>query len=158
MISINHSGLPVDAIPVFFDCLWGIDKQVQLNAALGWSIWGAQVALGNAFDASVFPENADTAMLKQVQIEAQYAQAHYFIGENQILNHCQSIQNIPTMIIHGQQDLVCPPEAAWSLHKQLPKSDYTCLPNAGHIAKGEQMIDALIRATDAMAISIRESQ
>ncbi len=154
MSSINYNGHATDAMQVFFDCLWGEDKQRQLNAALGWSIWGAQVALGNEFDLSTLPESADSAMLEQVRIEAHYAKARYFLSENQILNNCKKIQDIPTIIIHGRRDLVCPLEAAWSLHKQLPKADYTCLPNTGHIAKGDEMIDALIRATDTMATQL----
>jgi proline iminopeptidase len=154
MSSINHNGHSSTAMQVFFDCLDSDDQQQQLNAALGWSLWGAQVALGNTFELSTFPDSADTSMLKQVRIEAHYAKARYFMKENQILNHCAGINNIPTIIIHGQQDLVCPLEAAWSLYKQLPKSDYTCLPNAGHIAKGDDMVDALIRATDTMAAQL----
>ena len=158
MSSINHNGHASDAMHVFFNCLWGEDEQLQLNAALGWSIWGAQVALGNEFDLSTFPKSADTAMLKQVCIEAHYAQARYFLNENQILNHCAVLQDIPTIIIHGRQDLVCPLEAAWSLQKQLPKALYMCLPNTGHIAKGDEMIDALIRATDTMATQLVNSR
>jgi proline iminopeptidase len=142
----------------FYDCLLSDDHAQQLNAALGWSIWGAQVALGNAFSLSDMPQTGDTNMLKQVRIEAHYAKARYFLNENQILDNCHAIQEIPTVIIHGRQDLVCPLEAAWSLHKQLPKSRYLCLPNAGHIAKGEQMINALIRAIDAMAIELESSR
>ena len=154
MSSIQHNGDTSDVMQVFFNCLWGEDEQLQLNAALGWSIWGAQVALGNAFDLSTLPASADTAMLKQVRIEAHYAKARYFLKDNQILAHCAVLQDIPAMIIHGRQDLVCPIEAAWVLHKQLPNVGYTCLPNTGHIAKGDEMIDALIRATDTMAIQL----
>ncbi|MEE9413289.1 MAG: prolyl aminopeptidase [Methylococcales bacterium] len=154
MSTINHNRHATDAMQVFFDCLWGDDQQLQLNAALGWSIWGAQVALGNEFDLSTFPESADTAMLKQVRIEAHYAKADYFLSENQILKHCAGLQEIPAIIIHGRQDFVCPLESAWKLHKQLPKSHYICLPNTGHIAKGDEMIDALIQATDTLATQL----
>ena len=158
MSSINHNGHSAHAIQAFFDCLSSENQQQQLNAALGWSIWGAQVALGDEFDLSTFPKSADTAMLRQVRIEAHYAKARYFLSDNQILNHCSRIQEIPTMIIHGRQDLVCPLETAWSLHKQLPKARYTCLPHTGHIAKGEEMIDALIHATDTMAAQLVNSR
>lgn len=156
--SINLNVLSPNIMQTFYDCLWSDDQTLQLNAALGWSIWGAQVALGNAFSLSDMPQTGDTNMLKQVRIEAHYAKARYFLNENQILDNCHAIQEIPTVIIHGRQDLVCPLEAAWSLHKQLPKSRYLCLPNAGHIAKGEQMINALIRAIDAMAIELESSR
>jgi proline iminopeptidase len=60
------------------------------------------------------------------------------------------LKNIPTIIIHGQNDLTCPLEAGWRLSKALPQAKYVVLPNAGHVAKGEEMIDALVSATDEM--------
>ncbi len=149
--SIDHNGSALDAVKVFINRLFNGTRQQQLDAALGWSIWGAQVALGNEFDLSVIPEHADDDMLKQVKIEAHYAKAHYFLNENQILANCKRIQTIPTTIIHGRQDLVCPLEAAWSLSKQLPKAIFICLPNTGHIAKGDEMINALVNTTDTVA-------
>jgi proline iminopeptidase len=84
-------------------------------------------------------------------MEIHYAVQHYFIEDNQILEHCDLLQNIPTTIIHGQYDLVCPMEAGLSLYKALPNVDYIVLPNAGHIAQHEEMIDALVGATDRFA-------
>ena len=60
------------------------------------------------------------------------------------------------MIIHGRQDLVCPIEAGLVLHQALPQATYVILPNAGHIAQGEEMIDALVNATDQFAEKLRK--
>jgi proline iminopeptidase len=87
-------------------------------------------------------------MVKQVGMELHYAKHHYFVSENQILENCALLRNIPTVIIHGRQDLVCPIEAGMKLHQALPEADYIILPNAGHIAQGAEMIDALVSATD----------
>jgi proline iminopeptidase len=57
----------------------------------------------------------------------------------------------PTVIIHGRYDLVCPMEAGLSLYQTLPDAEYIVLPNSGHIAQGEEMIDALVTATDKIA-------
>ena len=114
-----------------------------------WLAWGAQVALGNAYN------HAPTPITKldrlQVRMELHYAHHHYFIEDNQILRHCQLLQHIPALIIHGQYDLTCPLEAGWQLHQALPQSKLLVLPNSGHIAKGEEMIDALVNATDTLA-------
>jgi proline iminopeptidase len=45
-------------------------------------------------------------------------------------------------------DLVCPIEAGRSLQLVMPHAEYIILPYAGHIAQGEDMIDALVNATD----------
>jgi proline iminopeptidase len=61
------------------------------------------------------------------------------------------LQAIPTRIIHGRQDFLCPLEAGHKLHQALPNADYVILPNAGHVAQHEEMIDALVTATDDFA-------
>ena len=131
--------------------LWGTDEVTKRRVAKEWTAWGAQVSLGSDYQADKMAEHATEKMLKQVMMELHYAKHHYFIYENQILENCHLLADIPSIIIHGRYDLVCPMEAALALHKALPDAEYIVLPNAGHIAKGEQMIDALVTATDKMA-------
>ncbi len=133
------------------DALWGDDQVAQRRAAREWMAWGGQVALGNDFQPDRKSEHATEKMVKQVRMELHYAKHHYFIEENQILANCGSLIDIPTVIIHGRLDFVCPLEAGYSLHKALPNAEYILLPDAGHIAQGKDMINALIVATDQFA-------
>ncbi len=133
------------------DALWGDDQIAQRRAAREWMAWGGQVALGNDFQPDRKSEHATEKMVKQVRMELHYAKHHYFIEENQILANCYSLTDIPTVIIHGRLDFVCPLEAGYNLHKALPNAEYILLPDAGHIAQGKDMIDALVTATDQFA-------
>lgn len=133
------------------DALWGEDEVAKRRVAKEWTAWGDQVALGNDYQVSQKGEHATEKMVKQVRMELHYARHHYFIEENQILENCDELLEIPTTIIHGRNDFVCPMEAGYSLHKALPNAEYIVLPNAGHIAKGKEMIDALVTATDKFA-------
>jgi proline iminopeptidase len=130
--------------------VFGDNRALAEQAAQQWQAWGGQVALGNDFQYSEQPVSERD--LLQVQMELHYAKQRYFINENQILENCGILQTIPTIIIHGQQDLTCPLEAGWRLHQALPQAEYVVLPNSGHIAKGDEMIDALVTATDKMAL------
>jgi proline iminopeptidase len=131
--------------------LFGSDEVTKRRVTKAWLAWGAQVALGRDYQPAAETEHITEKMVKQVRMELHYAKHHYFLSENQILLNCNALQAIPTVIIHGRYDLVCPIEAAVALHKALPHADYTVLPTAGHIAKGDEMIHALVSATDAMA-------
>lgn len=133
------------------DALWGDDQIAQRRATREWMAWGGQVALGNDFQPDRKSEHATEKMVKQVRMELHYAKHHYFIEENQILANCYSLTDIPTVIIHGRLDFVCPLEAGYNLHKALPNAEYIFLPDAGHIAQGKDMIDALVTATDQFA-------
>ncbi|MDX8128947.1 prolyl aminopeptidase [Methylomonas sp. OY6] len=131
------------------EAIFGADQDVAKRAAQQWQAWSGQVALGNDYLESM--ESVSEQMLRQVKMELSYAIHDYFIRENQILENCAALQSIPTIIIHGRNDLTCPIEAGWRLHQALPQSRYLVLPNAGHIARGDEMIDALVSATDEMA-------
>jgi len=135
------------------DALWHEDKGAQKRAAKAWMDWGGQVALGNEFQPEADGEVTEQ-MIQQVRMEMHYARHRYFIEENQILKNCGRLQAIPTVIIHGRYDLVCPMEAGMKLVQALPAADYIVLPNAGHIAKGDEMIDALVTASDRFAAGL----
>ncbi|WP_341327522.1 prolyl aminopeptidase [Methylotuvimicrobium sp. KM2] len=140
-----------DPVQGLCDALWGEDELARLRAAKEWTAWGGQVALGSDFKSAPHEKHATYTMLEQVRMELHYAKHRYFIDENQILDNCACLEAIPTIIIHGRNDLVCPIEAGWRLHKAMPHAEFIVLPNAGHIAQGKDMIDALVSATDAMA-------
>lgn len=131
--------------------LWGDDEASKQIATRAWLVWGAQVALGSLFQVDKIGGQITERMVKQAQMELHYARNRYFVSENQILENCHLIRAIPTIIIHGRQDLLCPLEAGMRLHQALPDAGYIVLPNAGHIAQGEEMIDALVAATDRFA-------
>ncbi len=135
--------------------LWGDDQLTQRRVARAWAAWGAQVSLGRDYQPDRETEHVTEKMVKQVMMELHYAKHHYFIAENQILENCHLLESIPAIIIHGRYDLVCPMEAAAALHKFLPHAEYQVLADSGHIAKGEEMIDALVNATDNMAEKLR---
>ena len=137
-----------DLLQKLCGAVFGEEPVAAESAARHWQQWGGQVALGVDFVPS--PELVDARAVKQVQMELHYAWNHYFITEDQVLLNCALLQDIPTIIIHGQNDLTCPLEAGWLLSQALPQARYVVLPNAGHVAKGEEMIDALVSATDEM--------
>ena len=133
-----------------YSAVFGDNQLNQRRATKAWMEWGGQVALLQDYQEDEKPAPISKKMVQQVQMEMHYAKNKYFIDENQVLNHCDDLQNIPTVIVHGRKDLVCPIEAALSLSKVMPNAEFIVLPNAGHIASGDEMIDALVDATDRL--------
>lgn len=134
--------------PALYAAVFAEDRLVAMRAAKQWQNWGGLVALGYAFVDDDRPLTEQD--LKQVRMELHYARQGYFIKENQILENCAILRDIPAIIIHGQNDLTCPLESGWQLHQVLPHAQYIVCPNSGHVARGEEMIDALVSATDQM--------
>ncbi|MCK5872892.1 MAG: prolyl aminopeptidase [Methylococcales bacterium] len=127
------------------------DELSQRRAAKAWMNWSGQVALGDAYQETHGAEHVTEKMLKQVRMELHYAIHNYFIDEGQVLDNCEALTELPCIIIHGRHDLMCPVEGAMSLHNVLPSAQYFVLPHSGHVAKGEEMIDALVSSTNTMA-------
>ncbi len=134
--------------------LTGADELAQRRAARAWEQWSRQVVLGGEAEAAGPDEHVSRATVNQARIELHYAVNGYFLPEDAILEGCGGIAHLPAHIIHGRRDLVCPVEAAYRLHRALPRSSLRILPQAGHIAAGEDMVGALVEATDTMATTL----
>jgi len=135
----------------------GADELGQRRMAREWTLWTSRVALGDGFNPEALSDHVPAQVLNQARIELHYARHRYFIEEGQTLAHCDRLRNVPVVLIHGRRDLVCPLEAAFTLHRSLPHSELRVLPNAGHIAAGEEMLDALVTATDEMRARLVQS-
>jgi proline iminopeptidase len=136
-----------ERVESLYQTVCGTDHQAAIKAAQAWEAWGSQLALGADYNGEADTGNEEK-LVAQVKMELHYAKNHYFIEDNQILNQCGTLTDIPAVIIHGRQDLVCPLAAGWQLAHALPQADFNVLPTAGHIAQGEAMVDALVTAMD----------
>ncbi|NOQ14712.1 MAG: prolyl aminopeptidase [Methyloprofundus sp.] len=143
--------LPEKNIDALYTALWGEDEVTVRRVTRAWIQWSSQVAVGKAYREMKELEHISQKMVDQVRMELNFARHHYFIAEDQVLQNCACLQEIPTIIIHGRYDFVCPMAAGFSLSKALPNAEYKVLEHAGHIAHGDEMIDALIGASDEMA-------
>jgi proline iminopeptidase len=127
----------------------GNDELARRRVAREWDAWGRRVSLGSDF-ASPETEVSASNLVAQVRVEIHYAVNAYFLRENQVLEECLNIRGIPVILLHGRYDLVCPVEAGYTLSLALPESRLEVLPNSAHITRGEEMVDALVRATGEM--------
>lgn len=127
------------------------DAAVVERAAQAWEAWSGAVvmfSIDQAGNGAAGP--IDTAVAK-ARIEMHYAANGYFMQENALLDGAAALPRVPTTIIHGARDLTCPAQAAFALHQALPHATLEILRTAGHLSSETPMVDALVRATDAMA-------
>ena len=75
----------------------------------------------------------------------------------QLLDGCGVMKDMKVMITHGRCDYVCQPQAAYALAEALraaglPEELLTLefVAGAGHSDSEPGLVDALVRATDAM--------
>jgi len=135
-------------IPAYYKRLTSEDVEIRRAAAKEWTRW--EMATSRLFPD---PEYLDKAEDLDFAVAFARIECHYFINgifveDGFILNHTKSIEKIPTVIVQGRYDMVCPVKSAWELHKQLPNSTLHIVPDAGHSMGEVPIAKALVEATD----------
>lgn len=69
-----------------------------------------------------------------------------FLEEGQLFKDVGKISHIPTIIINGRYDVICPPITAYRLHKLLHKSKLIIAEGAGHWMGEKPIENALLEA------------
>ena len=139
-----------DLISAYYSRLTSEDVEVRRAAAREWTRW--EMATSRLFPD---PEYLDKAEDLDFAVAFARIECHYFINaifveEAYILNQASVIQKIPTTIVQGRYDMVCPARSAWQLHKALPNSKLVMVPDAGHSMGEVSIARELVAATDAI--------
>jgi proline iminopeptidase len=141
-----------DMVRAYYKLLTGNDSQRVRQAAKTWSVWeGALSFLRlNPDYIAKFEEDEYAAAFARIE-------CHYFINkgffrtDNQLIEEVGRIRKIPTVIVQGRYDVVCPMKSAWELHTAWPEADLRIVPDAGHSAFEPGNIHELVSATDRFA-------
>jgi proline iminopeptidase len=141
--SMNH-------IHEYYRLLTSHNELEKMQAAKQWSLWEGRCATlrPNPQIAQAF--SRPRLALALARIEAHYFVNHAFIDDNQIISACEILADIPSIIIHGRYDMVCPLDNAYTLQKSWPKAQLRIIRDAGHSSKEPGIADALVKATDEM--------
>jgi proline iminopeptidase len=138
-----------DLVGAYYKRLTSDDEKVSHEAARAWRIWEGSTS-------KLLP---DPKLIERFG-EAEFALAiariecHYFINniflpsENYLLENVSKIRHIPTVIVQGRYDVLCPMTSAWELHKAFPEAELVVVPDAGHSASEKGTLSALVEATD----------
>ncbi|MDX2216111.1 MAG: prolyl aminopeptidase [Oculatellaceae cyanobacterium bins.114] len=141
-----------DLIGAYYKRLTSSDREIRAIAAQAWSIWEASTS-----------KLVPNVNLQQKFGEQHFAEAfariecHYFVNrgfmepEDQLLQNVDRIRHIPTVIVQGRYDVVCPMVSAWELHKVWAEAEFIIVPDAGHSMTEPGIGSALIDATDRFA-------
>ena len=65
-------------------------------------------------------------------LEWHYTKNNFFLKKNEIISNIKKIKNIPTIIIQGRYDLICPPKSAFLLAKKLSNCELNIIESSGH--------------------------
>jgi proline iminopeptidase len=124
-----------DLMAAYQKRLFGEDIQLQLDAARHWSVWEGSTCHMIPDSQHIEDTADDSFALAFARIENHYFMNNgFFDHENWILDNVDKIRHIPTVLIQGRYDVVCPMTTAHDLKANFPESEIIIVPEAGHSA------------------------
>lgn len=128
----------------------------QLRAAAAWTEWEASTMNLVPDAAAIHNFLTDNKALSIGRIECYYTLKNFFIeSDNWILDHAAVMKDIPTRIVQGRFDVICPAQSAWDLHSALPQSELNIVQLGGHSPLDPAMAEELVRATEEFKTQAR---
>ncbi len=146
--SVEHG----DLMGAYYRRLTSSDAATRLAAAVAWTTWESRTSFLLPDDGHVAATQVDEFALAFARIECHYfVNGGFFEVDGQLLRDAPRLADIPTVIVQGRYDVVCPMRSAWDLRKVMPHAQLTVVADAGHSAFEPGIASALVAATDRFA-------
>lgn len=132
------------------------DMQISAPAAIRWNAFESSFMRLKPLEASTNSATktlADAQKEQAIEVARARVQTHYiqhqcFIDGDSLLKSAAILNKIPTVIVQGRYDMVCPPQTAWDLSRAMPEAEFVMVADAGHSAMELGITSALIAATE----------
>ena len=140
------------------DLIQHSDSTAQWRYAKAWTKYEASIgALLPSTEFLAGLESPSPAMARGVYtlglFENYYMANRCFLEEGQLWRDLGKIRDIPVIVVNGRYDMICPPVAAYRLHRELPKSKLIIAEGAGHWMGDKPVEQALLKAALEMDTS-----
>jgi proline iminopeptidase len=138
-----------DMVAAYYKRLTSNNDSVRIEAAKAWSIWEASTS-------KLVQSEKSLHAFEDAKVAEAFAriECHYFINrgffdtDEWLLENVDKIRHIPTVIVQGRYDVVCPMVSAWELHRAFPEADFEIVQDAGHSMTEEGIATKLVEYTD----------
>lgn len=132
------------------EALGSADVAVREAAALRW--WSHEQALAGTSASTMAPSGEALAF----QVDRLRVQAHYLVHgcwlqSPTLLERCEAVPRVPTLLLHARDDRICPAEGAIALHQRLPQATLQWVDEGGHDPAHPAMAGATVAALDHFA-------
>jgi proline iminopeptidase len=135
-------------LPALAQALHGDAAEAARRAARTW--WRAEQALAGSHAGE---PDADTlaALVDRYRVQSHYLLAGCFLNDPPLLARCARLPPVPTLLLHGSADRICPPAGAAELLRHVPHAALKLIDGAGHDPTHPAMVGAMLRALDGYA-------
>ena len=136
-------------LKAYYKRLTSKNYKTRINAATAWSKWEASTSKLIHNEKTLHQFDNEKVAEAFARIECHYfINKGFFKSDGWILENLTPIKKIPTIIVQGRYDIICPMQSAWDLHNQLPNSQLIIIPDSGHSMLEKGIQKKLIEITD----------
>ena len=142
-----------DLLEAYWRRMTGDDKDLALQAAKHWAVY-------ETLCCTLLPDPsfADHFADPEVAWAIGRLEAHYFRNvqpdpDTLLLDRIDRIRHIPAFAVHGRYDIVCAIKNLDDLTAAWPELDTQVVPDAGHSSHEPGITQALVAATDRIALT-----
>ena len=149
----------------FEAAIFNDDLQISAPSATAWNAYESAIMRLKPVEDQAEAKTETNAETKQktpqeiteqskIEVARARVQIHYikhqcFIDGEAMLIDAAKLKDVPTNIVQGRYDMVCPPQTAWALQQAMPHAKLVMVADAGHSAMEIGVTSALIEASDA---------
>ena len=145
-----------DVLSAFSRRIFSDDVTTNTSAAIHWNAYESNMMrlLPNVANeptpvkAAPEQEKDNNIELARARVQIHYVQNQCFMDGDAILKAAAKLDAIPTVIVQGRYDMVCPPKTAWELAQAMSHAQFVMVADAGHSAMETGICSALIAATE----------
>lgn len=149
-----------NALHAYSQRIFSEDESISIPAAKQWNAYESSIMRlipNEACDTEPSTEEQNAIEVARARIQIHYIQHNCFVDGDAILKSVGQLAHIPTIIVQGRYDMVCPPKSAWELSQAMPHAEFHMIQDAGHSAMESGTTSALIAATEKFK-SIRSTK
>lgn len=133
-----------DLVSAYRKRVMGADAAVALDAARLWCEW--EDAISQLYPR---PDEVWSGSGGEQRIHLHYMwNRGFFAYDGWLRDQLAALASIPTVIVHGRYDVVCPPASALAVAKRVPHAKLVMVADSGHSAWEPGTTKALVEATE----------
>ena len=146
--------LPIDKrnelVKNYSEFVFSNDLKISGPASIAWNRFesGLLKLIPQAEENKTLTDEDIQNEIARARVQLHYIKDQCFIDGKKILEEVKQLKNIPTTIIQGRYDMVCPPITAYELYQCMPHANFIMVPDAGHSASEPTMTSELVKATN----------
>ena len=139
-----------DLVKNYSELVFSNDLKISGPASITWNRFesGLLKLLPQVEGNKILTDEDIQNEIARARVQLHYIKDQCFIDGKKILEEVSQLKDIPTTIIQGRYDMVCPPITAYELYQCMPHANFIIVPDAGHSASELSMTSELVKATN----------